>query len=880
MPRALKLPFASAVGIVWTVLAAAAPAQEAERRSERSEGANEELPCVEAPAEGTAVKVVDAATGKPVGGALVTWFEERSDGRDCLAPEPELRELRRQFGTTVRTAVDGTTRVGRFFRIMASDGDHYAGAWRAPRGGPLVLALRPSRSIVVTTLDRERRPVANVRIEVRTREEDGRGEWTSTTGPDGRVAFGPLDLFAAFESEALRELWVAVDAPLGAPIRQRFTLAEMPEEPVSFTMPPTGRLVIDVVDADGKPLDVLGFTTVRERWEQSEDEAGDASGARWPRVSWHDYDRRSHYELPHVEIGLRFVVDSSKDDHEDAKQVVDGPSKPGETVIVRLVAPTPSPSEKVSARILDEKGEPLAGREVRLLWNDDSTRVTRRELARGTTDASGRIDAKLDDWERRSFGNEIDLWIEAVVARPDGNGIEASGMISLPKTMHVGGLDFGEIRVHPGPVFVSGTVVDDAGSPIAGAEIRVTVVPAGPAFLSGDFTDRSLTATTDAEGRFTIWGDAPVGQISICAEPGDVERKVPLENSSDCIDLKPGATDLRFVLWRCGTIVARVLGDPAEIDDLSFSTSSKRPDGEVVGGWSGGFDAEGIVETEVVIGSATLTISRGGTVVATRENIEVKPGAVVELPPIELGAAPHQVELTIVDELGKPVPAGWIVMPDPEDDARAAEMKKMFAHLGADHPLLHSFPRRPHVSVFEEGKFTLRSDRPLPSFAVGAAGRTAVVVRHPATAERVVLEPAPYVALVLEYDGDAVPEPLKFMVNVGPTSDDEEWFRFGPQHAMGFEIESLQLAKTEGIVLERGHPVELPVRCLGATQLDLVLGEKRPGGFGGTTIACDPARIEVERSRDDQLFHVKVERAAIDPILQQRKEQDARPSRR
>jgi hypothetical protein len=85
--------------------------------------------------------------------------------------------------------------------------------------------------------------------------------------------------------------------------------------------------------------------------------------------------------------------------------------------------------------------------------------------------------------------------------------------------------------------------------------------------------------------------------------------------------------------------------------------------------------------------------------------------------------------------------------------------------------------------------------------------------------------------------------------------------------------DSLNLPRLEGIVLKRDHPVAIPIRCLGKMRLSLVLGEKNGGGYSGTTIEGVPAEIDVKRSPADQVFRIKVDRAAIDAFMKQRAEQ-------
>jgi hypothetical protein len=814
--------------------------------------AADDLPCVDAPADGTPVRVVDAASGMPVAGAFVTWFEigaekDESDDAPC---EPRLEQLRRKCGKTVRTDADGATRVGEFTWIVASADDRYSGFWHWERGRTLELKLKPRRSITVVTVDRDGKPVADVPIALRTREkcQSSLNEWRVRTGADGRVVIGPLDLYATFNTEGLRELYVAVDAPLSAPLLQRFTLAEIPAQPVRFAMPPTGRMVIDVVDADGQPCQELWSKHVRARWAFAQEESDDVAGARWPVVEWFVHDRRSHHELPHVETGLRIVVHASGAQDLGVKSIVDGPKSPGETVTVRLVRKV---ADQMTGRILDEKGEPLAGREVSLFVMNDKRRLQPKRIGAGTTDGDGRLRASISGFVARGYAYEAEWWLAPVVLRPDGNGVLASALLEFPKAKRIAATDLGDVRLHAAHLFASGIAVDDLGAPVPGAALFVMVSPND--FHSGSYLstyDPLLRGTAAQDGTFAIYGDAPDGKLDLSASEGGPDGPVHLERS-DPLEFTAGATALRLVLWRAGYVVSRVVGDEAEFRGIHLSVSWRRPDG-VQSEFTSNVRDDGTIEFDAPIGVVDFKVFQDGATIATRRKIEIKPGAVTEVAPIVLASTETQIELTIVDERGKPIPAGWVAMPDKDD--------------GVLHRILH--PRRPHVTVFDAGQITVRSDESLPAFAVGAAGRTAVVVYPSAPSQRVVLEPAPKVALVLEYDGDPLPAPLLFFVSLAATSDDDEWFRFGP--GITSRARSLELPQLDGIPLERGKPVELPVRCLGATRLELMLGKVVPDGRSGTAIECDPAQIDIRRTPDQQTFHIKVARAAIDAVLKQK----------
>jgi hypothetical protein len=820
------------------------------------------FPIVEAPQDGTVVRVVDAA-GKAVPGAFVTIFEKRLDDAVNLAPEPRLAELRRSVGKTVVTDAKGETRVGPCGVVVASAGSAYAAAWRWSRRAPFVLALRPSRSVTVTAVDREEKPLSDVPIVLRAQEEQSSpsNEWRARTDASGAVTFGPIDLYADLESDALSEMFVAVEAPMREPLRRRFTLKDLPQVPLQFALPPTGRLVIDVFDSEGNPATGTGSTTVRKPYEFEKDyNAKLAAGESWPGSEWFAYDELPHHELSCVETGLRFVVDADRDTVDDAKQLVVGPRSLGETVSVRLVG---APLVRLSARILDERGDPITDRTVEMFLAHDEHQRGRQSLGSARPDSHGRVSLALNPREELSFADEVPRWITIAVRDSDATRVVATAVVPLGAMKQLVARDLGDVRVHVARLLVSGVVVDDAGVGVSGAEVavRIGMTKDEEEGFFGSFMsagDSLLGARTGADGKFEIDGDDPGAQLDLDTSAGDVERVIALEERQSQ-PVAAGATDVRVVLARCGTIRGAVRGNPEEVDEVGYAVRGIRLDGSNFG-WNSGLNADGEFEWSVPAGIASFEFTHGGSVFARRDHLEVKPGSVVEIPPIELAGAAHQVELTIVDELGKPIPDGWIAMPAEGEDEHLEEMKKMFP---PDFPGFSMMPLRRDLVEFKDGKATLRSEHEPRPFAVGALGRAAVVVMHPATAERIVLEPAPVVLLALDFDGDPLPAGLEFFVTLSVPSDAKDWFRFGPDE---MSRGSSKYPKLGWIELARGKPTELPIRAVGPTALVLSLGRKTKFGFNGTSIAGDPAVIDVERGKGN-VFHVRVQRAAVDKIV-------------
>lgn len=816
-----------------------------------------EFECVEPPADGIPVRVVDA-TGKPVAGAYVTWFDEKADPPHDLAPEPALKELRRERGSTVATDEHGATRIGEFRRVVASAAGAYAVAWYAPGFEPLTLKLVPARSLSATAVDAGGKPVAGVTICLREREKSNGSydEWRVKTGADGSATFGPIDLFTKIENAG--ELYVAVDGPLEKPLTQRISPRELPARPPVFVMPPTGRLVVDVVDAEGHPLDSVERIDVREPYRSMRDALpAPQRGAAWLAVPSYSATASAHYELDHVGIGLQFVVAAQADAIEPVEQTVVGPTKAGETVTLKLVG---APRDRIRARLLDEKGAPVAERFVELSWMTDLGHGGRQSVGSAMTDAEGRVAIPLSRYGRTRYAEAVDQWLEFVARDSEKGRVRYEAILPLPKATRLSAHDLDDVRVHEVARLVRGIVVDDAGAPVADAEVSVVipvVLEAGVMYSGPAYGwEPALRATSGPDGTFEIFGDAPVGRLALLAEVAARHAATPLQRA-ERTGFEPGAADVKVVLWRCGTIVGRVVGDSDEIDTLSWHVESVRADGARTSGACGFNDRDGSFDDTVPIGKATVEITRRGTPIAKFDDLEVKPGAVLRLPPVELASSAHQCELTIVDELGKPVPAGWIAMADPDEVRHHDEVKKMFP------PGFDMGPRRLDITAFKDGQTTLRSDQELRPFAVGALGRAAVVVMHPNTAERIVLEPAPKVALQLDYEGAPLPEAISFRVSLAIPAGDPAFFRNGPDWmSSGFS----SYPRLDDIELARGKPVEIPIRSLGTLTVNLNLGRKQENGFVGAYVEADLKQIEVKRGAA-QTFHLRVERAALEAAM-------------
>jgi len=214
-----------------------------------------------APADGVPIRVVDAASGKPVGNALVVSIDEYvftyadvdyDDGETRTA-----RSLLRREGSAWATSSDGVARIAvptAPLSVFVWSGEKFGRTTvEVHDRAEHVVPIAP-RSLLVEVVDRDGRPQAGVPIQMAkcSLEPESTGTTVGTTGADGRFAIPALELErGVHRSCGRRDLVMLGSLIVGRELRA----ADAPVlEPVKFVLPECGSVEVELQDAQGRPL--------------------------------------------------------------------------------------------------------------------------------------------------------------------------------------------------------------------------------------------------------------------------------------------------------------------------------------------------------------------------------------------------------------------------------------------------------------------------------------------------------------------------------------------------------------------------------------------------------------------------------------------------
>lgn len=264
------------------------------------------------------------------------------------------------------------------------------------------------------------------------------------------------------------------------------TLQRPPSAPLEFTLAPYGSVELVL----GERADASGASAVRAILRSTKSSRPRSGFERWPTGSSTPLVAAvgGSVLFEHVALGEEFEATLVHGLFE-SKLKFKGPTQPGERVVVRAEE---SGAASWTARVLDEQGRPWRGALVARANEGSQVLGQRRELTL-TPDANGRVCI-----EARELPPREDARVLTFVSL-DGQGREvAAGRAQVQALSE--SEDLGEIVLRPVELLASGLVIDWRGQPVAGA--RVVLVDDSDA---GDPKPRlPFEAHTDAAGRFEL----------------------------------------------------------------------------------------------------------------------------------------------------------------------------------------------------------------------------------------------------------------------------------------------------------------------------------------------------------------------------------------
>ncbi|MCZ6596095.1 MAG: sigma-70 family RNA polymerase sigma factor, partial [Planctomycetota bacterium] len=208
--------------------------------------------------------VVEAASGDPLSGVEV-WYGPGSVYMDVLRARltlenPDLEQVARKKGEMRVSDASGRVTIPKdteddWVLAVARHGELFGmNQVVFARENTHRLELVPDSSITIEVVDGEGNPAPGVPVGVRI-SENRREEllWSARTGADGTAAMRHFETFAGqYVAQGLTP-YAVLPFPLATPVEVELAPADLPEL-ARLTVPPTGRVVVHLLDEAGEPV--------------------------------------------------------------------------------------------------------------------------------------------------------------------------------------------------------------------------------------------------------------------------------------------------------------------------------------------------------------------------------------------------------------------------------------------------------------------------------------------------------------------------------------------------------------------------------------------------------------------------------------------------
>lgn len=486
-----------------------------------------------------AIRVVDAATGAPVPGAVVRWMAADGNAQIARLPEPQRTELRSdawaattRFGEHTTSDAHGLALVPvppqtwarhhecwvdtRHGRLMLRNG-------QSPPAGGWQLRVEPDLVLQVRVRDAGGALRSGVPVQVLAFDAGGRrlwhwDHWNSQprwTGADGSVTYRGMQAW-------LRERQVGGNLPdatwyiaLAVPGLEQalvpFDPRQLPSKPIELQVPATGALQLSVVHQGQRYRGAVHFQALvaDDPW-RNDIECMPAYSAAADGLA----------TLAPVALGSELLVRASLGGEVELRRTVRTPAGAGDVLAVAL-----DTRELIALRghLLGPDGTPLARQSI-TIWHP------RQRTQRIETAADGGFLWFLDKNQERSVPGQplVFSW-----SRP----MQPTQRARLdPRPLQRGVNDLGVITLTSGPLVVAGRIAAPTPPPDGSWPMVVE------AFVAGDWQPvLGLSRNNLAGGRFEFRGETQPTRHRLRL-PGSAHLPVvPIE-------FQPGTADVQIAL--------------------------------------------------------------------------------------------------------------------------------------------------------------------------------------------------------------------------------------------------------------------------------------------------------------------------------------------
>ena len=495
--------------------------------------------------------------------------------------------------------------VGRTYTLSASHGELIGETTYKLAAGsdPVVIRVGEGAHVVVTAVDDDKRPVANVTVVARDSQRE------ATTDAAGKATLAPV-----------HPGWIVIEgrAPGYASARTFVTIGSAGAGGEAKLVMHAGVAVSGrVVDEQGKPI-ARAHVMASDDWGLGgRDEA--------------DTDAQGKFALPALAKGVRSLTAIDGVHAPSTSPAFLVADKPVDGVEIKMLA-----GGSVKGIVLDRDAKPVAFATVRVAANEGGPRGNgdRRRGPRGSGLGASRVATTARDGTFELRG----LPRVKLTARAD-SGDTASKLVDIDLEAAAAADDVKLVLDVSGAI--RGVVVDDAGQPVP--EVSVHAVPD----VFGGAGSRELmlaglsSTTSDGAGGFTITG-LPDGSYRLWAQ-----RTSQSGTSGEGTPAKTGDKDVKVVLPATGTLTAK----------LALAGSSAPPHlASVMVGYQAPTPVDDGTATvkDLAPGSYDVTFRGAEFASFIQHDVEIKPNQTTDLGTITLPKG-RTLSGTVVDTSGTPV---------------------------------------------------------------------------------------------------------------------------------------------------------------------------------------------------------------------------------